>query len=94
MYVFALTGYLTDYLAEEAAVAIEHNKENPFLLFLSLTAVHTPLTAKKKDYDSLSHIQVRYNIILQGTLLPTTIHMTKTAYNPKHIAMQASTHIH
>lgn len=54
---FAPKGYLTDYLADEAVAAIHANKNNPFFLFLSFTAVHTPLQALKSDYDALSHIE-------------------------------------
>jgi arylsulfatase A-like enzyme len=50
-------GYMTDYLADEAVNVIEANKENPFFLFLSFTAVHSPLTALKTDYDALSYIE-------------------------------------
>ena len=53
---FAPKGYLTDYFAKEAAAAITANKHNPFFLFLSLTAPHTPYQALKTDYDQLAHI--------------------------------------
>jgi arylsulfatase A-like enzyme len=53
---FAPKGYLTDYFAKEAAAAITVNKENPFFLYLSLSAPHTPLQALKSDYDQLGHI--------------------------------------
>jgi arylsulfatase A-like enzyme len=53
---FAPKGYLTDYFAQEADAAITANKNNPFFMFLSLTAPHTPYQALKSDYDQLSHI--------------------------------------
>jgi arylsulfatase A-like enzyme len=55
---FEPDGYLTDYLADEAVHAIEASKENPFFMYLSFTAVHSPLTALKTDYNSpeLAHI--------------------------------------
>ena len=55
---FSPRGYLTDYLAEETASAISAsaNKSDPFFLFLSLTAPHTPLQALRSDYDQLEHI--------------------------------------
>lgn len=53
---FAPKGYLTDYLADEAVNAITANKDDPFFLFLAFTAIHTPLTALKSDFDVLSHI--------------------------------------
>eukprot|EP00602_Paraphysomonas_sp_CaronLab_P004987 CAMPEP_0185029082 /NCGR_PEP_ID=MMETSP1103-20130426/15177_1 /TAXON_ID=36769 /ORGANISM="Paraphysomonas bandaiensis, Strain Caron Lab Isolate" /LENGTH=467 /DNA_ID=CAMNT_0027563699 /DNA_START=295 /DNA_END=1698 /DNA_ORIENTATION=+ len=55
---FEPRGYLTDYLAEEAASAISANKGVPFFMYLSFTAVHTPLQALLSDYNhpSLSGI--------------------------------------
>ncbi|MFC1564999.1 sulfatase [candidate division KSB1 bacterium] len=40
--------YLTDRLTTEAVKFIEENKENPFFLYLSHYAVHTPISAKKE----------------------------------------------
>jgi len=42
-------GYLTDVLAEEAVKFIEKNRENPFFVFLSFNAVHTPMDAIEED---------------------------------------------
>lgn len=42
-------GYLTDALAKEALSFIEKNKDNPFFIFMSFNAVHTPMHAKKED---------------------------------------------
>ena len=47
---------LTDYLADQAVAAIEANQKNPFFLYMAFTAVHTPLSALKTDYDSVSHL--------------------------------------
>ena len=44
--------YLTDYLANEAAKAIEVNKENPFFLYVALSSIHTPLQSLKSDYQT------------------------------------------
>jgi arylsulfatase A-like enzyme len=54
---FAPTGYVTDYLAEQAVRAIEANKNRPFFLYLAFNAPHTPLQALRSDYDALGHIQ-------------------------------------
>ena len=54
---FVPKGYLTDYLAQEAAKVIGHNKNRPFFLYLSFNAVHTPLQATREDYDALPHIE-------------------------------------
>ncbi|MCB9208920.1 MAG: sulfatase [Ignavibacteriales bacterium] len=40
--------YLTDRLNDEAVNFIEGNKDNPFFLYLSHYAVHTPIQAKKE----------------------------------------------
>jgi arylsulfatase A-like enzyme len=50
---FEPKGYVTDYLGDEAVRAIEANKEDPFLMYLSFTAPHTPLQALRSDYESL-----------------------------------------
>jgi len=49
-------GYLTDRLGEQAISFIERNKENPFFLYLSYTAVHAPMEAKPEHEKQLSHI--------------------------------------
>ena len=50
-------GHLTDYLTNEAVKVIEKNKNRPFFLYLAYWAVHSPLQAKKKDYENLSFIE-------------------------------------
>jgi arylsulfatase A-like enzyme len=42
-------GYLSDRLGDQAIQYIEQNKANPFFMFLSFTAPHAPLQAKKED---------------------------------------------
>ncbi len=53
---FAPDGYLTDYLAREAARAIDANANRPFFLYLAFNAPHTPLQALRSDYDALPQI--------------------------------------
>ena len=53
---FAPRGYMTDYLAEEAARAIDASRNQPFFMYLAFNAPHTPLQASKSDYDALSGI--------------------------------------
>ena len=53
---FAPDEYMTDYLSTQAVRAIEANKHRPFFLYLSYNAPHTPLHAKKSDYDALPMI--------------------------------------
>ena len=50
-------GYLTDYWTDEAVKVIEANKNRSFFLYLAHWGVHTPLQARKADYDALSHIK-------------------------------------
>lgn len=50
-------GYLTDYYTEEAVKVIEANKHRPFFLYLAHWGIHSPLQAKKADYDALAHIK-------------------------------------
>jgi arylsulfatase A-like enzyme len=53
---FEPDAYMTDYLAREAARAIEANANRPFFLYLAFNAPHTPLQALKTDYDALPQI--------------------------------------
>ena len=66
---FAPKGYLTDYFANEAASAITSNKNNPFFLFLSLTAPHTPYQALRSDYDKLAHIEDELSRVYAAMIL-------------------------
>jgi len=52
--------YLTDRLTDEAMQFLEENRENPFFLYLSHYAVHTPLEAPKVLVD-------KYMPIVRGT---------------------------
>lgn len=54
---FAPKGYVTDYLSDEAAKAIDANKNRPFFMYLAYNAPHTPLQALKSDYDALTGIE-------------------------------------
>lgn len=49
--------YITDAFTREAIDFIQRHKEEPFFLYLSYTAPHTPLQAKQADVDRNSHIQ-------------------------------------
>ena len=42
-------GYLTDAIADEALEAIERHQDNPFFLFVSFNAVHTPMDYLEND---------------------------------------------
>lgn len=44
-------GYMTDVLGDQSVRFIEENKENPFFMYLSYNAVHTPMEAKKEHLE-------------------------------------------
>lgn len=54
---FAPRGYMTDYLTDEAVKAIQANRNRPFFMYFAPNAIHTPLQAKKQDYDALPQIK-------------------------------------
>ncbi len=54
---FAPKGYMTDYLTDQAIAAIKANRNQPFFIYFAPNAIHTPLQAKKEDYDALPQIQ-------------------------------------
>lgn len=66
--------YLTDRLGQEACKFIEENKANPFFLYLTHYAVHTPIQAKpelKKKYEakkpSKNHKNASYAAMIEST---------------------------
>lgn len=48
--------YLTDMLTGKAIDFIDRNKSNPFFMYLSYNAVHTPLQAKQSDLNKFSNV--------------------------------------
>lgn len=50
-------GYLTDYWTDEAIKVIHNNRNRPFFLNVAHWGVHSPLQAKKEDYDAVGDIQ-------------------------------------
>lgn len=42
-------GYTTDILTDDALAFIDRNRAQPFMLYLSYNAVHTPMDAKRED---------------------------------------------
>jgi arylsulfatase A-like enzyme len=50
-------GYLADYWTDEAIKVIEKNRNQPFFLKLAHWGVHSPLQARKEDYDAVGDIQ-------------------------------------
>ena len=54
---FAPEGYITDYYTDQSLKVIEANRNRPFFLYLAHWGVHTPLQAKKSDYDAVGDIK-------------------------------------
>lgn len=54
---FHVSEYMTDYFSNNAVRAIDANRNRPFFMYLAYNAPHTPLQAKKSDYDALSAIK-------------------------------------
>lgn len=54
---FEPRGYMTDYLTDEAVKSIKANRNRPFFMYFAPNAIHTPLQAKKEDYDALPQIK-------------------------------------
>ena len=62
-------GHLTDYLTNEAIKAIDANKNRSFFMYLAYWAVHSPLQAKKDDYEKLSFIKNHKERVLASMVL-------------------------
>lgn len=52
-----ITQYLTDEFSEEALRFVDASKDNPFFLFLSYNAPHSPLQATEKYLSRFPHIE-------------------------------------
>jgi arylsulfatase A-like enzyme len=50
-------GYLTDRITDESLAFINNNKEEPFFLWVSYNAPHTPLQAPKEYVNKFKHIE-------------------------------------
>jgi len=62
-------GHLTDYLTNEAVKVIELNKNRPFFMYMAYWAVHSPLQAKKEDYEKLSYINNHEERVLAAMVM-------------------------
>ena len=49
--------YLTDYFSEQASAFVRNHREEPWFLFLSYNAPHTPMVAKTEKLPKYAHIQ-------------------------------------
>ena len=50
--------YLTEELSDNAVNFIDDNSDNPFFMYLSYNAPHTPLQATQRDLERNSHIDI------------------------------------
>ena len=50
--------YLTEELSDNAVKFIDDNSDNPFFMYLSYNAPHTPLQATQRDLERNSHIDI------------------------------------
>lgn len=51
------TGYLTDRITEESIDFLERQHQDPFFLWVSYSAPHSPFQCKQEHYDQLENIQ-------------------------------------
>ncbi len=65
---FHVGEYMTDYFTHQAVAAIEANANRPFFLYLAYNAPHTPLQAKREDFDALSGIK-DHNTRVYGAMI-------------------------
>lgn len=60
--------YLTKELSAEACSFIERNQKNPFFLFLSFNAVHTPMEALKEDLEKVKGLEGKRKTLAAMTI--------------------------
>jgi arylsulfatase B len=60
--------YLTDALTREAVDFIARHREQPFFLYLSYSAVHSPMQAKSDSLEQFAHIDNMQRRIFAGML--------------------------
>ncbi|MGB5262890.1 MAG: sulfatase-like hydrolase/transferase [Lutimonas sp.] len=60
--------YLTDAIADEACDFMVRNKENPFFMYVSFNAVHTPLEALQSDLDKVEGLEGKRKILAAMTI--------------------------
>jgi arylsulfatase A-like enzyme len=74
---FKPEGYLTDYLAQEAAKAIHVNKDHPFFMYMAFTSMHSPLQALDSDYREVEEIERVYRADPAHFRVPRMTHCEK-----------------
>ncbi|WP_435893237.1 sulfatase [Oceaniferula spumae] len=62
-------GYVTDRFGDAAVKFITENKDEPFYLFVSFTAPHSPNQPNKKDLDRIKHIEKKGRMNYAGLIV-------------------------
>ena len=62
-------GYVTDRFGDAAVKFIKENKAEPFYLFVSFTAPHSPNQPNKKDLDRIKHIEKKGRMNYAGLIV-------------------------
>ena len=62
------TEYLTDALTREALAFIDRHRDEPFFLYLSYNAIHSPMQARREDVKRFSHIKDPHRHVFAGML--------------------------
>jgi arylsulfatase B len=60
--------YLTDALTREALAFIDRHRDEPFFLYLSYNAIHSPMQAKVDDVKRFAHIEDEHRRVFAGML--------------------------
>ena len=62
------TAYLTDALTREALAFIDRHRDEPFFLYLSYNAIHSPMQARREDVKRFVHIDDEHRRVFAGML--------------------------
>ncbi|WP_395050491.1 sulfatase [Flavobacterium sp.] len=76
--------FLTDRLANESVKWLDENKENPFFLYLSFYAVHTPIQAKPEKVTYFKEKAKRMGINNINAYTTDLLWIKNNPYSPQH----------
>lgn len=60
--------YFTDALTREATAFIDRHRDEPFFLYLSYNAIHSPMQASQADYDRFAEIEDEHRRVFAAML--------------------------
>ena len=72
--------YVTDYLTDQSLAFIKENQQQPFFLFLSHYAVHTPIQAKQESVDHFNKKRAEDSQIRKQSGTNTRLNHTDAVY--------------